>query len=173
MIIGNGGSGKTTLARALSKILALPVYHLDEVHWYDEWQEIPKSLFLAKQEHLVAQESWIIDGLYRNSLAIRLARADTVIFLDLPRSECIKRIILRTWYNYGSSPAGGCPKCAVRFNRQLFKLLYYVWGFDQQFKPVLSEKMKNQRGNQRWFHLQSVHGIAAFLDGLATSRRQQ
>lgn len=38
-IIGNAGSGKSTLSAKLRALLAIPLYHLDQYFWKPGWQE--------------------------------------------------------------------------------------------------------------------------------------
>ena len=37
MIIGSGGSGKSTFSSKLSEVLGLPLYHLDAYYWKPGW----------------------------------------------------------------------------------------------------------------------------------------
>lgn len=37
-VIGDSGTGKTTLSKNLSKKLNLPVYHIDGIHHLENWQ---------------------------------------------------------------------------------------------------------------------------------------
>src|SRR5436190_2972633 len=101
MIIGSGGAGKSVLARELGERLGLPVYHLDALLWRPGWVMRPKDEERALFEELVRRDAWIIDGNYGagQSLELRLAAADTVIFLDLPRILCLGRSLKRwlTW----------------------------------------------------------------------------
>ena len=39
-IIGNAGSGKSTLGFELHKKLDLPLYHLDQYYWKPNWQRV-------------------------------------------------------------------------------------------------------------------------------------
>jgi adenylate kinase family enzyme len=86
-VIGCGGSGKTTLAKELAACLDLPVVHIDSHYWRtvdgervestpEQWRECHRDL--------IAADAWVIDGMKLGVLAERLARADTVIYLDLP-----------------------------------------------------------------------------------------
>jgi len=43
VVVGCSGSGKSTLARKLGQRHALPVVHLDLLHYLPEWLEDPKS----------------------------------------------------------------------------------------------------------------------------------
>lgn len=95
MIIGNGGSGKSTLAYQLGKALNLDVVHLDSIYWKRGWIPLTGSELRALLERLVAQESWIIDGHFGDTLKIRMQAADTIIFLDFPLALCLLRIIKR------------------------------------------------------------------------------
>ena len=45
IIIGCGGSGKSTLSRALSEKTNLPVVHLDKLFWREGWINIPREEF--------------------------------------------------------------------------------------------------------------------------------
>jgi len=94
-IIGCGGSGKSQPARRLGARVGLPVTHLDVVYYDDEWNTLPAEKFAAIQEGLVATPRWVIDGNYASTLPIRLAAADTVIFLDLPARTCLRGILAR------------------------------------------------------------------------------
>ena len=42
LVIGSGGSGKSTFSRRLGEKLGLPVVHLDQLYWRPGWVETPK-----------------------------------------------------------------------------------------------------------------------------------
>jgi shikimate kinase len=50
VVIGNTGSGKSTLSRALSKRLELPVYHLDALIWFFHQRIRPQILVLLREQ---------------------------------------------------------------------------------------------------------------------------
>ena len=41
VIVAGPGSGKSTLARILGERLNLPVFHVDQIHWQENWVERP------------------------------------------------------------------------------------------------------------------------------------
>lgn len=88
-IIGYSGSGKSTLARQLGEIAHIPVLHLDNTHFYGDWQERT----VEQQEEIVrdfisANDSWILDGNYTAVATERFAMTDITIFMDFPRWHC-------------------------------------------------------------------------------------
>src|SRR4051812_13992982 len=103
MVVGCAGAGKSTLARKLGALLNLPVVHLDRHFWRPGWQLPDMSEWRAHADELAAQPAWIIDGNYSNTYETRMARADTLVWLDLPRAVCIRRVLLRTLTGYGWS----------------------------------------------------------------------
>ncbi|MCP2354189.1 adenylate kinase family enzyme [Nonomuraea thailandensis] len=104
-VLGCGGSGKTVLANRLGAALGIPVTHLDALYYDDTWTPLPQEEFARRQRSLVARESWIADGNYASTLPIRLAAADTVIFLDLPALTCLRGIATRRWRHRGGQHA--------------------------------------------------------------------
>ena len=90
LVIGSPGSGKSYFSKKLSKILNIPVYHLDLIYWHENWVSMPKEEFEKKQNEIMEQDNWIIDGNYQRTLEIRLKNANKVFFLDLPVSTCVK-----------------------------------------------------------------------------------
>lgn len=98
-VIGSSGSGKSTFANKLGEKLDRPVIHLDKEYYTSEWkQKYPiKDDWLNFQKKLAAGDEWIIDGNYRSSLAIRLDRADTIIFFNFPKWLCLYRAFKRSF----------------------------------------------------------------------------
>jgi len=84
-VIGNGGGGKSTLARALGKHLGIPVHEVDEVQWLPGWRRAPLDEVALILEGWTADDAWIIDGFGPwPVIDRRMARADTIIYVDFP-----------------------------------------------------------------------------------------
>lgn len=91
------GCGKTTVGRALAGALEVPFVELDAIHWQAGWTELDADELRLRVEPLVERDSWVIDGSYRGKLGdLVLERADTVVWLDLPRGVWLPRLVVRT-----------------------------------------------------------------------------
>lgn len=113
VVIGSGGSGKSTFSRQLGEVTGLPVVHLDKLYWHAGWVKTPAPVWQSIVQRELAKTKWIMDGNFGGTRAMRLAACDTVIFLDLPRWLCMYRIVKRTIkYHKGTRPdmAEGCEE---------------------------------------------------------------
>lgn len=97
VILGPGGAGKSVLARALSRRTGLPVVHLDVLFWREDWKPAPRDEASRALAEAIAGDRWIVDGNFLEDAdgAVRFERADTVVFLDLPRRPCFARVLTR------------------------------------------------------------------------------
>lgn len=97
-VVGDAGSGKTTVAAALASALDVPHVELDGIfHYRPGWTTRPRDEFRAEVERLTAGPGWVIDGNYGNEVQdLVWTRADTVVWLDLPRRVVMSRIVKRT-----------------------------------------------------------------------------
>jgi adenylate kinase family enzyme len=134
VIIGCSGSGKSTLARRLAAATGLPAVHLDRHYWRPGWVEPARQDWRAEVARLAAGDRWIIDGQYGGTLDLRLARADTLIFLDLPMPLCLARVLRRTVAGYGRNRAELPPGCPERFD---WPFLKYVWNYRRSHRPKM------------------------------------
>lgn len=120
MIIGPCGSGKSTLARELAQQLNLPLVHMDQLGWQAGWVETAKPELHARLADAVAQDGWLIEGNYGSTLAPRLERADTVIYLDFPIRLYLWRLIRRVNSLRGQSRPDMPEGCPERFGAAFF-----------------------------------------------------
>ena len=124
LVIGPCGAGKTVFSKRLGEVLNLPVIHLDALYWRAGWQPTPSNEWHRIVKEVTSGTSWIMDGNYGGTLRDRLRRADSVIFLDLPRLTCVARVLWRRILSSGGSRpsmAEGCPEQDVF--AQVFKNL--------------------------------------------------
>ncbi len=126
MVIGGPGSGKSTLARRLHAITGLPLFHLDQLYWRPGWRITPKDEWERLMAVLAARDEWIMDGGYRNSFHIRMPRADTIVWLDLPRRIAFPRVLKRIALGYGRVRADLSPGCPERLD---WDFLRWAWTF--------------------------------------------
>src|SRR6185503_1778037 len=94
-VIGSGGAGKSVFSRELAERSGLPVIHLDREFWRPNWEPTPENEWADRVRSLAEAERWVMDGNYSHTMEIRFARADTVVFLDLPRLLCIWSVVWR------------------------------------------------------------------------------
>jgi adenylate kinase family enzyme len=95
-VVGSSCSGKTTLARDLSKVLDVPHIELDAVYWEPDWTPRPLPDF----RHLVAQavsaDRWVVDGNYATVRDLVWPRATAVVWLNYPFLLVFPRALSRT-----------------------------------------------------------------------------
>lgn len=96
IVVGTSCSGKTTLAKKLSRILDATCIELDAIHWMPEWQPRPVEEFRQMVSEAAAGERWVIDGNYSRVRDIVWARGTTVIWLNYPFRVVLWRALGRT-----------------------------------------------------------------------------
>ena len=96
LVSGISGSGKSTLAKRVAAALDLPDTDLDALHHGPGWVKRPE--FEADVAALAASDRWITEDQYHSFIGDALwQRADTVLWLDLPRRVVMWRVVTRTF----------------------------------------------------------------------------
>ena len=96
VVVGTSCSGKTTLARQLSRALGSSHVELDAIHWKPGWQERPVDEVRRMAGEAAAGERWVMDGNYSSVRDIVWGRATTVVWLNYPFRVVLWRALSRT-----------------------------------------------------------------------------
>ncbi len=106
LIIGNSGSGKSTIAARLSERSGWPVVPLDEIYWQPGGFD--KARGPEEQERLLADAiggpEWIVEGVFGRLIELAVWRATHLVWLDLPWEECRRGIVARPVESGRQSP---------------------------------------------------------------------
>ncbi|GAC1445501.1 MAG: hypothetical protein NVSMB55_26970 [Mycobacteriales bacterium] len=94
VVVGQSGAGKTTTARRLGAALQVPHVELDALFHGPDWR--PRAAFGAEVAAIAAGPGWVVDGNYTGVRDVLWERADTVVWLDLPRASTLRRVVVRT-----------------------------------------------------------------------------
>ena len=162
LIIGCPGSGKSTLARTLREKLGLPLIHLDQLWHRAGWEHTTREDFDAQLDMALNMERWIIDGNYSRTIGQRIAKCDTVIYLDFGRWQCLWGVLHRIFTNWGKvrpDMADGCPE------RLDWEFLKYVWNFRKN-NHVRNETYLAQARHAKRIVLKNRKEVKAFLQTL-------
>lgn len=104
LIFGNGGTGKTWLAGEISRILDRLAIHLDDLRWSPGQYGVARDNQLVFNEVVEAGKAdrWLMEGVYGWLANAVLARATSLIWIDLPEEECVANITARGIQGGGS-----------------------------------------------------------------------
>ena len=163
-ILGSGGAGKSQLARKLAERTGLPGVYLDVLFWRPGWNAPPDEEFRAVLDAAVAEEQWILDGNFLRDDAPdpRFARADTVLFLDLPRTTCLRRAIWRAVRERRRSRPDlpeGCPESLE------LSFLRWVWSYPRKNRPDVLARLAALGPGVAVHRLRSNADVRRFLAG--------
>lgn len=163
LVIGSSGAGKSTFSRRLHEATKLKLIHLDQLYWRPNWVEHSKDEWRKTVEETVKGEEWIMDGNFSGTMEIRMAACDTVIFLDLPRTVCVWRILKRVaFYKKGSRPdmAEGCDE---RFDWEFLK---WVWDYSNRTKPKVEGLLKKFQNEKNILRVKSNKDVESFFSNV-------
>ena len=139
IVVGSGGSGKSTFSRELGRVTGIPVIHLDREYWRPGWEETPKDEWKARVADMLEGERWIMDGNFGGTREMRMQAADTIIFLDLPRRVCLYRILKRTLKYYGRSRPDMAEGCLERLD---LEFVMWVWNYKHRSRKRLLAELE-------------------------------
>ncbi len=159
VVVGSGGSGKSTFSTELGRIAGLPVIHLDREFWRPGWEETPKDEWDSRVTELLAGESWIMDGNFGGTREMRMQAADTIIFLDLPLRVCLYRILKRTLKYYGKSRPDMTDGCNERLD---LEFIGWVWNYKHRSRKRLMAELESV-GEKRVIILRNQRQVSEFL----------
>ena len=104
-----------------------------------------------------------MDGNYGGTMDLRLAAADTILFLDLLRGTCLVRVVLRQVRDQNRTRpdmAVGCPERLTWF------FLKYISNYGRDRRPGILDKMRLHAKGRRLVHLQTPRQVRCFLKAL-------
>ncbi|PEU14593.1 MULTISPECIES: DNA topology modulation protein [unclassified Bacillus (in: firmicutes)] len=163
MIIGSGGAGKSTFSRRLGEKLQIPVHHLDALYWKAGWELASREEQIQVQKGLVTQDAWIIDGNYGFTMDIRVEAADTIIFIDLPRIQCLYRVVKRRIQYHNQTRPDMGEGCDEQLD---FEFLKWVWTYPKVKRPTILEKLQAVSTEKNIIIFKSAAEVEGFLQKL-------
>lgn len=142
-IVGQPGSGKSTLARALGARTGLPVFHMDHIHWKPNWQERDRAERVVLARELLMREAWIFEGGFSKINAERIARAEVLIWLDLPLWLRLWRVAKRTVWFFGRSRPDMQKGCREGLNPEMFRFWAYIWQTRHSAREKIAQSLRD------------------------------
>ncbi|MEO1550821.1 MAG: AAA family ATPase [Pseudomonadota bacterium] len=162
MVIGQPAAGKSTFARALGARTGLPVVHIDQIYWMPGWTERPRAQAIAMVEEAQAREQWIFEGNNTSTWPGRVARADLIIWLDLPVWQRYWRLARRIAGSYGRTRPDMAPDCPERIS---LEFIIYIWRTRQTWRRKAAALFAAEPSAAQRVHLRSQAEMDAYLEG--------
>ncbi len=180
VVVGNSGSGKTTLADALAERFGVPHVELDALHHRADWTPAPpEELRAAVRASLDDADAlaggWVVCGNYAHVRSAIWARADTVVWLDLPRRVVMRRVVARSlgrvarrvelWN--GNRERLGMLMALHDPERSVIRWAWDgVEGYRERYVPLMAS---TTWADLRWYRLRSPREVRAWLAGVSGS----
>jgi adenylate kinase family enzyme len=160
VVVGSGGSGKSTFSRELGEITGLPVIHLDALYWKPNWITTPSDEWADIVRREVEKPVWIMDGNFGGTRETRMKGADTIIVLDLPRWLCMYRIFKRLAIFYNKRRPDMAEGCNEKVD---LEFISWVWNYKRTSRVRLLKELE-QHSAKNVVILKSRREVTEFLD---------
>lgn len=144
VVDGNSGAGKSTLARQLAARLQVECLELDSIYHQANWEPLPAAEFERRVAEFSATDNWVVDGNYRAVRPIIWARAQVVVWLDLPRSVVMRQLVRRTLTRVVLRRTlwnGNKESATNLFRRDEENILHWSWTHHDSYREGYSTAM--------------------------------
>lgn len=137
-VAGPTGSGKTTLARDLAGVLDLPCVELDSLFHGPNW--VPRETFVEDVARFISGPRWVTEWQYEAARPKLLARATTLVWLDLPTWRVQSQLWRRTFRRWRRSEelwnGNREPELRVLLSRTDDSILWWGWKYRNRFRAL-------------------------------------
>lgn len=164
LVLGPSGSGKSTFAEKLADLLDVPCIHLDSHYWKPNWVETPEEQWFETVGELISRESWVMDGNYTSTLEMRIRRADTTIFLDVPRRLSFWRVFKRRVVHRRQVRRELAPGCYEKIDLDFIR---WIWNYPLRSRPTIDRILSENSDRKTILVLKNSKEAKAFLDQLS------
>ena len=174
-VVGNAGSGKSTVGARLAEVLDASFVELDALNWEPGWvgvhdrdpQELDRRFRAA-----TGGERWVVAGSYMShSQRCFWERLETIVWLDLPMPLLLWRVLRRTWQRWRSK------ELLWGTNLERFWPQFMIWRNDSLLTWIVTGHARKRnrtlglQTNPRWSHIRfvrltSAREVAAFISAV-------
>lgn len=162
-VIGNAGSGKSTLTKQLHTILGLAVYHLDQYFWGPNWQHPDPAEYKKIHDGLCDRSEWIMDGVNLRLLEYRIQKSDVIIFLDISIYTCLFRVLKRSVKYYNQEMADNAAGCKQQLNSKFVQFMKWILNFNKEYKPRIIKLLDEYKNSKSIYILRSADEVEQFI----------
>ena len=110
-VVGTSGSGKSALSRRLAQLWAYPLIEMDQLYWRPGWRMSEDPDFFERLAASLNQPTWVLDGNYQRTEAVKWREVDAVVWLDLSFAQTLvqvtRRAMSRAWHGNELWPGTG------------------------------------------------------------------
>jgi adenylate kinase family enzyme len=164
MIVGQPGSGKSSLAQELGDRSGLPVIHIDKIHWQPGWVERSAAEKTRLCKEAEKGERWIFEGGHSATWPSRLARADLLVWIDRPVGLRLWRVFTRALSGLGRTRPDMAEGCPERL-RSLPEFFTYIWRTRNSAAAKIARLAQMAPADCGVVRLSSDEDVRQFLDG--------
>ncbi len=139
---------------------------MDHIHWQPGWVERSQDEKDRMTEAVHALDRWIFEGGHSRTYPGRVARADTLIWLDLPVGLRFARVLWRGLRWQGRSRPDLPDGCTERFGPETLPFWQFIWLTRATARLPLLAILADAPPHLRVIHLRRPGEVRAFLAGL-------
>ncbi|MEL6640620.1 MAG: hypothetical protein AAFP98_04785 [Pseudomonadota bacterium] len=164
VVVGANGAGKTWFAMRLATARRLPLVHHDALALTAGWVRRPESEVEVARNALAAEPAWILEGGPFALSGDVLARAEVIVWLDLPRNIRFWRVFWRTLRFLGQRRPEHPPGNREWPGRRQLRFLIKVWSHDAQVRTMIDRKLSETCAHV--IRVTSPHAVNALVASL-------
>jgi adenylate kinase family enzyme len=179
-VTGNSCAGKSTLGERLAKALNAPHIDLDAINWQPNWVSLATTdpaEFERRISEATAGDTWVVAGSYmRYSQRVFWPKLEMVIWLDLPLSQLLWRVLRRSWRRWrtkellwGTNYEKFWPQLMV-WKKDESLVWWIITQFYRKRRSMLSLMTDPRWRHIRFIRLTSSDEVELFIKSIERSR---
>ena len=164
-VCGNGGSGKSTMARAIASAFRARSVEIDALRWTPQWTLRPVEEVLELLEAATTEARWVVEDGSVRWVRLLSSRADLIVWLDPPLAGCLARVVWRSVLRWGSRYPASRDREPLRLSWRHWQ---WCWRYRGERRPAHLDLAR--RASDRVVHLTRWRDIRRLARALEASR---